>query len=191
MKKIAMFLLVSLATISCSSDDAEATPVVPTPITNTNTLKVYDNHDNSEITNGSVITFTGSAGLVDPTNALKFYFKNSSSTEMKVKLRIVSLSGVSDTDAVTFCYGPNTNEGVCLQGSALEIGNSYPRNDESQIIVPANGTAGIGGANKFQNTAQPVSPATAVDYVLEAFQEDANGNEVGNKVRFTYRYNAN
>jgi hypothetical protein len=190
MKKLAMLLLIGLATISCSKDDTpEVAPVTTPPITDTNTLKIYNYPANTEITNNSVVNFSGTAGLVDPTNALKFYFKNTSSSEMKVKIRLVSLSGVPDTGSVSFCYGPNINDGVCLLGTALTVGNSYPRNNEAQIIVPANGTVGTGGANKFQNTAQPVSPATAVDYVLEAFQLDANGNEVGNKVKFTYRYN--
>ena len=184
MKKLVMLLLVGLATISCSKDDTPAESAITDP----NTMKIYNSASNTEITDGSVITFTGAAGLVDPTNALKFYFKNTSSSDIKVKIRLVSLAGVPDTGSVSFCYGPNTNDGVCLIGTALTVGSSYPRNNESQIIVPANGTIGTGGANKFQNTATPVSPATTVDYVLEAFQEDVNGNEVGNKVKFTYRY---
>lgn len=183
MKKILMLLFVGLATIGCSKDD-EATPAP----TETNSLKVYNYSSHVEIKNNDVIVFTGSAGLVDPTNALKFYFKNTSTSEMKVKMRIVSIAGVSDLDSATFCYGPNINDGVCAPGSALSIGASYPRNSDAQIIVPANGTAGSGGANKFQNTASPVSPATAVDYVLEAFQVNSSGTEVGNKVKFTYRY---
>jgi hypothetical protein len=185
MKKLAMLLLVGLATISCSKDDA---PAAVAPITDPNSLKVYTYPANTEITDNSVINFTGSAGLTDPTNALKFYFKNVSSSEMKVKLRLVSLSGVSDTSSASFCYGPNTNDGVCLLGTALTVGSTYPRNSDAQIIIPAGGTSGTGGANKFQNTATPVAPATNVDYVLEAFQVDGGGNEVGNKVRFTYRY---
>ena len=183
MKKIVMLLFVGLATIECYKDD-ETTPAP----TNTNSLKVYNYPSNVEIVNNDVIVFTGSAGLVDPTNALKFYFKNTSTSEMKVKMRIVSISGVSNLDLTTFCYGPNLNDGVCASGSALAIGAGYPQNNEAQIIVPANGTAGTGGANKFQSTATPVSPATAVDYVIEAYQINTSGSEVGNKVRFTYRY---
>ena len=107
---------------------------------------------------------------------------------MKVKMRLVSKTGVPDTNGVSFCYGPNVNDGVCLLPGVLSIGNVYPRNNEAQIIVPANGTAGGSGANKIQNIAIPVAPATAVEYVFEVFQQDANGNEVGNKVRFTYKY---
>ncbi|MEY4834391.1 MAG: hypothetical protein RI980_506 [Bacteroidota bacterium] len=183
MKKLIMVLLVAFAAIGCSKDE------VGTPdVTDTNTLKVYNYPSNTEILDGSTILFSGSAGLVDPTNALKFYFKNTSSSEMKVRMRLVSITGVPNTSGISFCYGPNVNDGVCLQGSALTIGSSYPRNNDAQIIIPANGTAGTGGANKFQNSSAPVAPATAVSYVIEAFQQDASGNEVGNKVRFTYKY---
>ena len=183
MKKLIMVLLVAFAAIGCSKDE------VGTPdVTDTNTLKVYNYPSNTEILDGSTILFSGSAGLVDRTNALKFYFKNTSSSEMKVRMRLVSITGVPNTSGISFCYGPNVNDGVCLQGSALTIGSSYPRNNDAQIIIPANGTAGTGGANKFQNSSAPVAPATAVSYVIEAFQQDASGNEVGNKVRFTYKY---
>jgi hypothetical protein len=183
MKKLIMVLLVGFAAIGCSKDE------VGTPdVTDTNTLKVFNYPSNTEIANGSTILYSGSAGLVDPTNALKFYFKNTSSADMKVKMRLVSITGVSDTNGLSFCYGPNVNDGVCLLGTALNVGSSYPRNNDAQIIVPANGTAGGGGANKFQNTATPVAPATAVEYLLEVYQQDASGSEVGNKVRFTYKY---
>lgn len=178
-----MVLLVGFAAIGCSKDE-EGTPAV----TDTNTLKVFNYPSNIEILDGSTILFSGSAGLVDPTNALKFYFKNTSSTDMKVKMRLISNTGVSDTNGLSFCYGPNVNDGVCLLGSLININSIYPRNNEAQIIVPANGTAGGGGANKIQNSATPVAPATAVEYVFEVFQQDASGNEVGNKVRFTYKY---
>ncbi len=183
MKKLIMVLLVGFAAIGCSKDEV-GTPAV----TDTNTLKVLTYPSNTEILDGSTILFSGSAGLVDPTNALKFYFKNTSSVDMKVKMRLVSKTGVPDTNGVSFCYGPNVNDGVCLLPGVLSIGNVYPRNNEAQIIVPANGTAGGSGANKIQNIAIPVAPATAVEYVFEVFQQDANGNEVGNKVRFTYKY---
>lgn len=183
MKKLIIVLLVGFASIGCSKDE-EGTPAV----TDTNTLKVFNYPSNNEILNGATISFSGSAGLVDPTNALKFYFKNTSSSEMKVKIRLVSLTGVPNTSGISFCYGPNVNDGVCLIGTALTVGSVYPRNNDAQIIVPANGIAGTAGANKFQNSALPVAPATAVEYVLEAFQQDSNGNEVGNKVRFTYKY---
>ena len=183
MKKLIMVLLVGFAAIGCSKDEV-GTPAV----TDNNTLKVLTYPSNTEILDGSTILFSGSAGLVDPTNALKFYFKNTSSADMKVKMRLVSMTGVSDTNGLQFCYGPNEIGGVCLSQGFLVIGNVYPRNNEAQIIVPANGTAGGSGANKIQNIAIPVAPATAVEYVFEVFQQDANGNEVGNKVRFTYKY---
>lgn len=178
-----MILLVGLATISCSKDEVGTPAVI-----DTNTLKVLNYPSNTEIANRSTILYSGSAGLVNPTNALKFYFKNTSSADIKVKMRLVSITGVSDTNGLSFCYGPNINDGVCLAGTDITVGSSYPSNNDAQIIVPANGTAGGSGANKIQNIATPVAPATAVEYVFEVFQQDASGNEVGNKVRFTYKY---
>ena len=43
-------------------------------------------------------------------------------------------------------------------------------------------------AGTLGNKGLRVSPATAIDYVFEAYQYDANGTPVGNKVKFTYRY---
>jgi hypothetical protein len=186
MKKLIMVLLVGLAAIGCSKDEV-GTPAV----TDTNTLKILNYPSNTEIKDGDVLTFNHNGpipGGNQEANVLKFYFKNTSSADMKVKMRLVSKTGVPDTNGLSFCYGPNVNDGVCLSPGFLVIGNVYPRNNEAQIIVPANGTAGGGGANKIINTSAPVAPATAVEYVFEVFQQDANGNEVGNKVRFTYRY---
>ena len=45
-----------------------------------------------------------------------------------------------------------------------------------------------GSLMEIVNIATPVSQATAVDYVFETYQYDANGTPIGNKVRFTYRY---
>ena len=115
MKKILILLLVGLAAIGCSKDDETATPVV----TDTKTLKVFNYPSNSEILDGSTILFSGSTGLVSPTNELKFYFKNISSSDMKVKMRLISQTGVPDTNGVSFCYGPNTNDGVCLSPGFL------------------------------------------------------------------------
>ena len=186
MKKILIIFFFGLAAIGCSKDDETASPVV----TDTNNLKVINYPSNSEIKDGDVLAFNHIGpiqGNLDA-NALKFYFKNISSSDMKVKMRLISKTGVPDTNGVSFCYGPNINDGVCLSPGFLVIGNVYPRNNEAQIIVPANGIAGSGGANKIINTSAPVAPATAVEYIFEAFQQDANGSEVGNKVRFTYRY---
>jgi hypothetical protein len=72
--------------------------------------------------------------------------------------------------------------------SSIATGYSYPLNSEPIITVPANGTIGDIEDYKIFNTSTPIPPATAVNYNFEAFQHDANGNEVGNKVRFTYKY---
>jgi hypothetical protein len=72
--------------------------------------------------------------------------------------------------------------------SSISTGFSYPLSSEKIITIPANGTVGDIEDYKIFNTTLPVSPATKIDYVFEAYQHDASGNPVGNKVRFTYRY---
>lgn len=176
MKKILMLLFVGLATISCSKDDAPA-PV----ITDTNTLKLYNSSTDAEIKDGDVIVFTGSAGLVDPTNTLKFYFKNTSASAIKVRSRFVSFSGVNSADNVQYCIGEN-----CLL--SISQGSNYPVSNQEVLTVPANGILGKTQQYKMQNFATPVAPATKVDYVFEFYQYDSNLNEVGNKIRITYRY---
>jgi hypothetical protein len=176
MKKIVILLFAVITAISCSKDD-EQTPT-PEPVANT-ALKVFNKTTGTEIKDGDVLTFT-SISSQGGANELKFYFKNTSAAPIKVKTKVVSFSGVPNTNGLEFCIGQQ-----CI-GSPV-IGISYPVSTEPTLSVPANGTIGE-NEYKIVNIATPVSPATSVDYVFEAYQYDANGTPVGNKVRFTYRY---
>lgn len=178
MKKIVMLLFVGLATIGCSKDDEAA--VVPTPAApvDTNTMKVYNKATGAEIKNGDVVIFSSNTY---PENTLKFYFKNTSSSPIKVRSRFVSVSGVSNADNVQYCIGEN-----CLL--SISEGSNYPVSNSEVLTVPANGILGDVEQYKMENSATPESPATKIDYVFEFYQYDADMNEVGNKVRFTYRY---
>jgi hypothetical protein len=175
MKKIAILLFALISVVSCSKDDAQT---ALEPVAN-NALKVFNKTSGTEIKDGDVLTFT-SISSQGGANELKFYFKNTSAAPIKVKTKVVSFSGVPNTNGLEFCIGQQ-----CI-GSPV-IGISYPFSTEPTLSVPANGTIGE-NEYKIVNIATPVSPATAVDYVFEAYQYDANGNEVGNKVRFTYKY---
>lgn len=176
MKKIAILLFAVISALSCSKDDVQTTPE---PVAN-NSLKVYNKTSGAEIKDGDVITLN-SISAQGNAHTLKFYFKNTSATPINTKVKFISFSGVPDTSYLSICIGAQ-----CL--SSIITGYSYPLSSEPIITVPANGTIGIIEDYKIFNTALPVSPATSVNYVFEAFQFDANGNEVGNKVRFTYRY---
>ena len=175
MKKILILLFAVISAVSCSKDDVQT----PEPAAN-NALKVYNKTTGSEIKDGDILTFnsiTSQGGL----NTLKFYFKNASSAPINTKVKFISFNGVPDTSYLSICIGAQ-----CL--SAIITGYSYPGNSEPIITVPANGTIGIIEDYKIYNTTLPVSPATKIEYVFEAYQYDANGTPIGNKVRFTYRY---
>ena len=172
MKKIAILLFAVITAISCSKDDAQT----PEPVANT-ALKVFNKTTGAEIKDGDVVTFN-TIRIND--NALKFYFKNTSTSSLKVKTRFISYSGTADTSGLEICIGQQ-----CI--SSLVTGSTYPFIGEPVISVPANGTVGE-NEYKIVNIATPIAPATAVTYVFEAFQYDNSGSEVGNKVRFTYKY---
>jgi hypothetical protein len=172
MKKIAILLFVFISAVSCTKEDTQT-------VVN-NSLKVINKTSGEEIKDGDVLTFN-SISSQGSGNMLKFYFKNTSATPINTKIRFVSFSGVPDSSYLSICIGAQ-----CL--SSIATGYSYPLNSEPIITVPANGTIGDIEDYKIFNTSTPIPPATAVNYNFEAFQHDANGNEVGNKVRFTYKY---
>ena len=175
MKKIAILLFAVITAISCSKDDAQT----PEPVANT-ALKVFNKTSGAEIKDGDVVTFN-SISIQGSANMLKFYFKNTSAAPINTKVKFISFNGVPDTSYLSICIGAQ-----CL--SAISTGYSYPLSSEPIITVPANGNIGIIEDYKIYNTSTPVAPATTIEYVFEAYQYDANGTPVGNKVRFTYRY---
>ena len=174
MKKIVILLFALITSISCSKDDEQT----PEPVAN-NALKVYNKITGVEIKDGDVLTFNSISSQGNG-NTLKFYFKNTSTAPIKVKTKFISFSGVPNTNGLEFCIGQQ-----CIASPVT--GSTYPVSTEPVLSVPANGTIGE-NEYKIVNIATPVSPATAVDYVFETYQYDANGTPIGNKVRFTYRY---
>lgn len=178
MKKVLMFMFVGLLMTSCSKDDSPTPTPTPTPV-DSKPLKVINKATGEEINDGDIVVFNTNSNTND-VNALKFYFKNTSSSSMNVRTTFVEYSGTTDALQIQYCIGD-----LCLNG--IDAGNNYPANGEPVLTVPANGTLGD-GIYKIQNTASPVSPATSIDYVFEVYQYDADLNKVGNKVTFTYRY---
>lgn len=172
MKKLLMLLFVGLATIGCSKEDAPAEQAA------VSSMKMYNKATGTEIKDGDVIVFNSNT---NPANTLKFYFKNTSSSAIKVRSRFVSFSGVASADNIQYCIGQN-----CLL--SISEGSTYPLSNDEILTVPANGTLGDVEQYKIENTASPVAPATKIDYVFEFYQHDNDMNEVGNKIRVTYRY---
>lgn len=164
MKKI-FLLFVSLAVLSCSSDDNGSS-------SDSSKLKITK-LDGTEIKDGDVINVTS----VGDDNALvAFYVKNTSSSAINVKARLVSAVN-TDGSQMQFCFGQ-----VCY--SAVAVGSEYPLDRNELITVPANGQVG-GESFHFQNFATSTSPIT---YVFEFFQFDEDDNVVGKTVKVTYKY---
>ncbi|MEO8516489.1 MAG: hypothetical protein ABI426_07085 [Flavobacterium sp.] len=173
MKKLIILMFVVVATIGCSKEDVPtATPETPDP----NAMKIFNTTTGAEIKDGDVIVFTS---LVEPGNKLSFYVKNAGSTDMNVRSRLVSILN-GDGSNMQYCFGIN-----CF--NSVGEGLTYPTNNHELVTVPANSSLGS-GAFKMENFAAPTNGATVADYVFEFYQHDAQMNEVGNKVRFTYRY---
>lgn len=164
MKKI-FLLFVSLAVLSCSSDDngssSEAKQLKITKL------------DGTEIKDGDVINVTSTG---DDNALVAFYVKNTSSSDINVKAKLVSTLNADGTQ-MQFCFGQ-----VCY--SAVEVGAVYPLDSHELVTVPANDQIG-GESFHFQNFATSSSP---IEYVFEFYQFDENDAVVGNKVRVTYRY---
>lgn len=172
MKKVLMLLFVGLATIGCSKDDA------PAEQPSTNSMKMYNKTTGAEIKDGDIIVFNSNT---NPANTLKFYFKNTSSSPIKVRSRFVSFSGVASADNIQYCIGQN-----CL--FSISEGSTYPASNQEILTVPANGKLGDVEQYKIESSASPSTPGTPVDYIFEFYQHDNDMNEVGNKIRITYRY---
>jgi hypothetical protein len=171
MKKIIALLFVGLATIGCSKDDAPA--AVPT---DTNTMKIFNAATGTEIKDGDVVVFNS---LEEPGNKLSFYIKNITNSDMNVRSRLVSILN-GDGSNMQYCFGIN-----CFY--SVSEGQTYPTNNHELVTVPANGSLGS-GSFKMENFAAPTNDATVAEYVYEFYQHDSEMNEVGNKVRFTYKY---
>lgn len=172
MKKLIALMFVALATLGCSKED---TPTAVPPVADTNTMKIFNSTTGAEIKDGDVVSFTS---LAEPGNKLSFYVKNTGSTAMNVRSRLVSVVG-GDGSAMQYCFGIN-----CF--ASVSQGATYPTNSHELVTIPANGSLGS-GAFKMENSAAPTA-GSKVDYVFEFYQHDADMNAVGNKVRFTYRY---
>lgn len=129
--------------------------------------------DGTPIIDGDVIVFNSYS---DPDSYLGFKIYNSSNDLMRVKVRCQSIMN-STGDNLQFCIDP-----ICV--GQLVVGTSYPSGNPS--LVPANGQNG--NFDHLLNTNPGINPNSNVEYVMKFYQLDDSGNEVGNAITFTYRY---
>jgi hypothetical protein len=129
-------------------------------------------HDGTPITNGQVLNFNT---FGNPAADLGFYVHNNSASNISVRIRCESITNTDGT-GMELCFG-----GVCL--SAVQASRSYP---SSAVVIPANGTNAA--FDHFYKTNQGGASNVTMDYVFKFYQLDGSGNEVGNAITFTYRY---
>lgn len=130
-------------------------------------------HDGTPITDNQIITYNSTAYNLA---ALEFYVHNNSATSTRVLIECVSMTNADGT-GFELCFG---NE--CL--AAVAPGEIYP---SAPVTIAAGGTNG--NFDHFYNS----NPGNGqiMDFVFRFYQVDLGGNQVGNTITFTYRYNPN
>lgn len=130
-------------------------------------------HNGTPIIDGQVVAFNT---IAFPAAEMDFYVRNlSATTSTNVKISCESLVN-NDGTGFELCFG---NE--CL--SFVEQGEVYP---STPVVLAPNGING--NFDHFLNT---TAGSGIQDYVFRFYQINGSGNEVGNSITMTYRYDVN
>lgn len=129
---------------------------------------------NTQVNNNDVLTYNSIGG-----NAAEFKFNinNTTTSDIKVKIRIMRIINTNGT-LLQFCFA-----GSCLTG--VTEGIAYPTVNSYTPIIPTMGNNG--NFDHFRND-DPGNGTSTVEYVLKFYQVDNSGNEIGNSITCTYRY---
>lgn len=130
-------------------------------------------HDGTPITTNQVIAFNTA---VFPASEMDFYVRNLSATA-SANVKIVCESLVNnDGTGFELCYGSE-----CL--SAVQEGDVFPTT--GNVILPPNGVNGNFDHLLNTNSGSGIFPK---DHVFRFYQVNSTGNEIGNSITMTYRY---
>lgn len=129
-----------------------------------------ETHSGDPIVDGQTVI----AGALN--TPLPFYVNNeSTSDEIYMKCEFVSAINYNGVD-MQLCFG------LCYDPVA--VGDIYPPGSEVVTIQPEQNQGTDG--DKFLNYND--GGGNIIDYVFRFFQVDAGGNEIGDDLTFTYRY---
>ena len=129
--------------------------------------------DGTPINSNQVIAFNTATY---PASEMGFYVRNLSATA-SANVKIVCESLVNnDGTGFELCYGAE-----CL--SAVQEGDVFPTT--GSVILPPNGVNGNFDHFLNTNTGSGIFPK---DHVFRFYQVNATGNEIGNSITMTYRY---
>ena len=130
-------------------------------------------HDGTIISNNQVLSYNS---LEYTQASFEFFVRNVGNASTRVLIECVSTTNTDGT-AFELCFGNQ-----CL--SEVAAGNSYP---DAPVVLAPNGVNG--NFDHFYN-ANPGN-GQIMDLVFRFYQIDLGGNEIGNSITFTYRYNPN
>lgn len=129
-----------------------------------------ESHDGDPIVDGQMVI----AGALN--SELKFYVNNESATdEIYMNIEFVSAINYDGTN-MQLCFG------LCYD--PIAIGDIYPPGSEVVTIQPGQHQDSEG--DKFLNYND--GGGNIIDYVFRFYQVDGSGNEIGDDLTFTYRY---
>lgn len=144
----------------------------------TNAQFTVTDYDGVQILDGDIRGFNSTLAS-DAT--LYFWINNQSpDDDIFIKIKLESITN-SDGSAFQFCFGT-----LCIFD--VEEGQTYPTSGFPETI-PAGGTNPQ--FDKFQNENEGNGSDYPIDYVWKFFQVDGDGNEIGESITFTYRFDPN
>ena len=134
-----------------------------------------EDHDGSLITDGQVLIFGGFLPD-DPSASYEIYVNNPSTTEaIRMKAEFVSAIN-ADGSLFEICFG------LCYTG--ITIGQTFPPNANFIEVLPGEQTP---EGNHLAN-AEAGDGVNPVEYVFRFYQVDVNGDETGDDLTLTYKY---
>lgn len=140
-----------------------------------NAQYTVEDHDGNPVVDGEVLLFNGVLPG-DPSAVYEFFVNNTSATET-IRMKIEFVSAVNaDGSNMELCFG------LCYTG--ITIGQSYPPNADYVEIAPGAQTL----AGNHMANAEPGNGTDIIDYVFRFYQIDNNGDEIGDSLSVTYRY---
>jgi hypothetical protein len=137
---------------------------------NMNAQYVVEDHDGIELTDGMVVEFSD-YGV--PNGSLEYYITNNGPNEIYMRIEFVSVVNATGL-GFELCFGQ------CYID--LVVGQTVPPAPQFIAIAPG-GTTSEG--NHFANTLEGTD---IKDYVFRFYETDSEGNDIGNSLGFTYRY---
>lgn len=139
-----------------------------------NAQYTVEDENGNLLTDGDIISFNTIAPDAD---AIYNFYVNNTSTDTAIRMKIEFVSALNaDGSMMELCFG------LCYTG--ITIGQSYPPNADYVEIAPGAQTP---PGNHMAN-ADAGNGTDVLDYLFRFYQIDNAGNEIGDSLSVTYRY---